>query len=372
MRVSFPTMGDYWVFTKAIFDKLASELVVPPPVSQRTLTLGVKYSPEGACLPFKITLGSMIEALELGADTIIMPGNYGPCRFGYYHRLQEEILRDLGYKFQMISESMGIRRMVASIFKGSRLSEFLPGLIFSLAKLKLLDELPHTLYRIRAIEQEVGSATRIYKDTLKPLDKAKSYRELRQVKKEYLKKLGSIPTRSSDGVVKVGITGEIYVVLEPFANMEIEIELGKLGVEVRRPISLWEFVSNFNPLVIAFGLGERRRCYRAARPYLSCHIGGDGWQSVGEKVLHAKDWHGMVHLEPFGCLPETVARNIMSKTKEELPVLNLIYDEHTGKAGVITRLEAFVDMIRRQKRKPAEGKRSNLTRGRAHGSLSGH
>ena len=372
MRVSFPAMGDYWVFTRAIFDKLAAELVLPPPVSQRTLSLGVKYSPEGACLPFKITLGSMIEALEVGADTIIMPGNYGPCRFGYYHRLQEEILRDLGYNFQMISESMGLRRMGASMLKGSRPSQFLPGLIFSLAKLKLLDELPRTLYRIRAIEKEVGSATRVYKDTLEALDKARGYRELRQVKKEYLKKLGSLPTVSSDRVVKVGITGEIYVVLEPFANMEVEIELGKLGVEVRRPISLWEFASNFNPLVTAFGLGERIRCYRAARPYLSRHIGGDGWQSVGEKVLHAKEWDGMVHLEPFGCLPETMARNIMPQTKEELPVLNLIYDEHTGKAGVISRLEAFVDMIRRQKRRAAEGKQSNLSGGKAHGSLSWH
>ena len=80
----------------------------------------------------------------------------------------------------------------------------------------------------------------------------------------------------------------------------------------------------------------------------------------------------MVHLEPFGCLPETMARNIMPQTKEELPVLNLIYDEHTGKAGVISRLEAFVDMIRRQKRRAAEGKQSNLSGGKAHGSLSWH
>ena len=66
--------------------------------------------------------------------------------------------------------------------------------------------------------------------------------------------------------------------------------------------------------------------------------------------MHAKDWDGLVHLEPFGCLPETMARNIMPSTKEQLPVLNIIYDEHTGKAGVINRLEAFVDMIYRRKK----------------------
>jgi len=40
----------------------------------------------------------------------------------------------------------------------------------------------------------------------------------------------------------------------------------------------------------------------------------------------------------------------MPSTKERLPVLNLIYDEHTGKAGIINRLEAFLDMIQRKKR----------------------
>ena len=83
-------------------------------------------------------------------------------------------------------------------------------------------------------------------------------------------------------------------------------------------------------------------------------MGGDGWQSVGEKVLHDRDWDGLVHLEPFGCLPETMARNIMPSIKDEFPVLNIIYDEHTGKAGIINRLEAFLDMIYRRKRKRVE------------------
>jgi len=32
-------------------------------------------------------------------------------------------------------------------------------------------------------------------------------------------------------------------------------------------------------------------------------------------------------------------------------VLNIIYDEHTGKAGVINRLEAFVDMLLYRKKR---------------------
>jgi len=62
----------------------------------------VAHSPEFACLPLKINIGNFIEALEKGADTIVMAGGVGPCRFGYYGQVQKEILKDLGYDFEMI------------------------------------------------------------------------------------------------------------------------------------------------------------------------------------------------------------------------------------------------------------------------------
>jgi len=350
MRVTFPHVGNIWVAVKAMANKLGIDLVVPPLTSQRTLSLGVKYSPETVCLPFKLTLGNMIEALELGADTIIMIGQYGPCRFGYYHKVQELILRQLGYDFQMVKESLGIRHMVKYLTNGASLREIITGFRFGLAKLRVLDELEQLVYKIRAIERDKGNATLIYRDALKAVDDAKDYQAVKQAKQEHLQKLMSLPTVSSPNPLKIGVTGEFFVVIDPFANIDIEIELGKLGAEVRRPQSVWEWV-NFNPFATTFSLREKDKSHKAAMPYLSRHVGGDGWQSVGEKVLHARDWDGLVHLEPFGCLPETIARNIMPSTKEGLPLLNIIYDEHTGKAGIITRLEAFLDMIHRKKRR---------------------
>lgn len=72
MRVTFPHMGNVYISLKAMLHHLGVEFVVPPPSSKRTMTLGVKYSPEFACLPLKINLGNYIEAYELGADTILM------------------------------------------------------------------------------------------------------------------------------------------------------------------------------------------------------------------------------------------------------------------------------------------------------------
>ena len=147
----------------------------------------------------------------------------------------------------------------------------------------------------------------------------------------------------------MGITGEFYVLLEPFSNLDLESELGKLGVEVRRTtfISGWTKFSLFlNPL----GVNEKDRIHKAALPYLKRDIGGDGWESVGEKVLHAKEYDGLIHLAPFTCMPEIVAQNIMPKTKENIPVLTILCDEQLAKLGMLTRLEAFVDLLKHRRR----------------------
>ena len=43
-------------------------------------------------------------ALELGADVLVQFA--GPCRLGYYGELQQSIMRDLGYEFDMLNFAM--------------------------------------------------------------------------------------------------------------------------------------------------------------------------------------------------------------------------------------------------------------------------
>jgi predicted nucleotide-binding protein (sugar kinase/HSP70/actin superfamily) len=130
--------------------------------------------------------------------------------------------------------------------------------------------------------------------------------------------------------------------------MDIERELGKLGVEVRRMtfVSKWTKFSLLNPLRI----NEKDKIHKAALPYLKRDIGGDGWESVGEKVVHANQYDGLIHLAPFTCMPEVVAQNIMPSTKESIPVLTVLCDEQIAKPGMLTRLEAFIDLLERKRR----------------------
>ena len=111
MRLTFPHMGLLSIPVETLLNGLGHQAVPAPPTNKRTFELGAKYSPEGACLPFKINLGNFIEALEQGAEGILMGGGLGPCRFGYYAQIQQRILADLGYKFEMLLiEPLGGKR----------------------------------------------------------------------------------------------------------------------------------------------------------------------------------------------------------------------------------------------------------------------
>ena len=93
----------------------------------------------------------------------------------------------------------------------------------------------------------------------------------------------------------------------------------------------------------------------------------EGISSLGQKIYWANEYEmtgtaghylkdnkidGIITLNSFGCGPDSLMiERIMRKAKElEKPMLVLTIDEHTGEAGFITRLEAFVDMLYRKKR----------------------
>ncbi|MCK4260418.1 MAG: hypothetical protein KAX49_15690 [Halanaerobiales bacterium] len=83
-------------------------------------------------------------------------------------------------------------------------------------------------------------------------------------------------------------------------------------------------------------------------------IGGYGQETIGQAVLYARQgFDGTIQVVPFTCMPEIVAESILPvvNEKENIPILSLFFDEHSGEAGIQTRLEAFVDLVRSRKRK---------------------
>ncbi|MFC2012771.1 CoA protein activase [Chloroflexota bacterium] len=355
MRVAIPHLGNLYIPFKALFQRLGIDYVMPPANTRRTLSLGVKHGPEGLCIPFKLTLGNLIEAAMLGADTLLMPGGFGICRLGSYARTQEQILRDLGYDVEIVQMGVseqklwGFLKMVQRISGNAPWLKIISGFRFGLAKLNALDRVERIVQQARPVEKVKGTANRLYARAVRAIDGADDYADLKRVQVEYIGRIERIDRGNGRKPLVVGVAGEFYVVLEPFSNLDVESELGKLGVEVRRTMftSEWmKFTMFLNPL----GYNEKDRLHKAAFPYLKRDIGGEGWETVGEKVLHAGEYDGLIHLAPFTCMPEIVAQNIMPSTREKMPVLTILCDEQIAKPGMLTRLEAFVDLLERRRR----------------------
>jgi predicted nucleotide-binding protein (sugar kinase/HSP70/actin superfamily) len=152
----------------------------------------------------------------------------------------------------------------------------------------------------------------------------------------------------------VDLTGEIYLVCDSFSNQNVMAELGKMGVEVRRSLTVSGFLKDaIIPKIFREGETHLQRAFRLAKPYLMRDIGGDALECVSDVAYaHQRGVDGLIHISPFTCMPEIMSQNIFPAMREDLdiPILPLIMDEQTGKAGYITRLEAFVDLMRRKKR----------------------
>ncbi|HUS04486.1 MAG TPA: CoA protein activase [Dehalococcoidia bacterium] len=365
MRVGIPHLGNVYVAIKTMAYRLGTsdnELVIPPPMTQRTLEMGVKYSPTEACLPYKLTLGSLIEACELGADTLTQARGTGICRLGYYARGQEQMLYDLGYNTHFITIDVShhkiasILQLIKDMTNNSPWHEVIPAFFFGIGKLAALDRVENVVQKIRAVELEKGMANRIYREVVKAIDDATSSKEVKGIAKEYIDRLNRVPRDPEADPLKVGIVGEIYVVIEPFANMDIEVELGKLGVEVERTMTLSRWIK-YSLFLNYLGVDEWKEVHKLAKPYLDHDVGGDGWESVGEKVLYSqRGCDGVIHLAPFTCMPEIVAQNIMPSTREDIPVLAVTCDEQMAKQGMLTRLEAFVDLLGFRRRRRRDGR----------------
>ena len=99
---------------------------------------------------------------------------------------------------------------------------------------------------------------------------------------------------------------------------------------------------------------HHQEAIKRAKPYLEHRLGGKAQESIGSAILYKEHgWDGMIHLYPFTCMPEIISRSILPQVSKEIdfPILSLVLDEHTGEAGLQTRLEAFVDMLKRREEK---------------------
>lgn len=359
IKVAFPHMGTISIAWAAGLKKIGVEPYVPPYTSKKTLSYGTKNSPEAICLPYKLILGNFIEAIEGGADYVAMITSPGICRLGEYGNNIQNTLKDLGYKANYIELSLydGIKGLYKFLKELSGKNDpilIMRAINITIRKIFAIDDLDRALSYYRAREVKFGEAEKHYKKALKMIDKVDSTLDLKHVYHEALKEIEKTEIDPNKEVLHVDLTGEIFLVNDEFSNQNIERELGRMGVETRRSLTVGSFLKDaIIPKAFRPPETHLQRAERMAKPYLMRDIGGDALECVSDVVfadVNGKD--GIIHISPFTCMPEIMSQNIFPtmRGEHEIPILTLIMDEQTGKAGYITRLEAFVDLMRRKKR----------------------
>jgi predicted nucleotide-binding protein (sugar kinase/HSP70/actin superfamily) len=357
MKITFPFMGPVLAYQK-LFERFGHTVITPLRPTPKTVELGAKYSPEFICLPFKIILGSFIEAAEQGAELIVTSGGIGACRAVYYGRLSEQILQQLGYNvrvlvFDTIFEDFNsFFNQFKEIKNHQSLTELIRAFHFVIRLIYISDLLQKKLNHIRPYEVTWGTCDRKWQEVQFSLGQCNDLTDLRAVFQKAVRIISAIPVVKERNVLKVGLVGEIYLVMESAANYDLESKLGTYGVEIFRSWYLSDWLTHC--------ILPPRRMLRQVRHYLKHEVGGHERDSIGHILQYNRlGCDGAIHLLPFGCMPELITQTIIPTLALDLdfPILSLSLDEQTGWVNYQIRLEAFIELLwnRKELRGAANG-----------------
>lgn len=349
-KIAFPIMGDYALIAEYFFKNATDvEIIKTSKITTKTIEIGNKYSPSFVCMPFKYTLGSLKEALDLGADTLLQLG--GGCRYGYYFELQEKILKDLGYKFKMINfvtegktDFKRIKSEFSKIKTKTSLYKIIKYTILTRKMIKYFDNIDEIIRTKIGFEKEEGSFIKLKNNIQKDLLKSKSLITLYIRYKNAVKKLNKIEINKPSNALKIGIIGELYTVMEPFSNYFLEKDLAKHNIEIKR-------FTNVNYLLFKKGKYEKKHLKNVSK-YVKYKMGADAMDNISwTKYLAENKYDGIIHIKSSFCTPEIGAMPIINKIakKYNIPIIFLSFDSNTSEVGIKTRLEAFYDMIEMRK-----------------------
>ena len=358
--IAWPRMGRIDIPLKALLVSLGANVVIPPANSNEALELGVRNSIEGICLPYKLNLANYIMALDKGANTLMMFQAPGSCRLGNYTKMAQKTLKSMGYDFDMVIFDMYKSKMKQTLQAFWHVTHcinpfrYYKGFSLGFNKFFAIDTAERLLFYTRPRELHKGDAEACYEKWLKITDETNSVWKAKGLKKRIIEDFKKIPIDKNKEVPVIYLIGEFFVLLDPYTNQNIEKELGEMGVEVQRQIMFGDWLEHvLKPSLFYRKESHRERSVRYSKDYMKRAIGGECIETIGDTVYAAKHGvDGIIHISPFSCMPEIVAQNILPKVsrEEDIPVMSLVLDEQTGKAGYITRIEAFVDLVKRKKR----------------------
>ena len=347
--------GNYSLALAASVECLGVEPWTQRSTTPETMRLGVEASPEFACLSFKACTGHFIRAAQQGIRYGVMVNSRGTCRLRYYREIQQKILKERGLDLFIFGLGYdGIKPPLIRHFDPD-LIPFLQCCARAQQKTLAVDALEKEAWRVRAVERQPGDATCVLNACLADLEKARTVPEIRACARTFKPRFREVPIDETRPPLRIGLLGEATLLRDRYLNHNLEELLGGLGAEVRNFFLLGDEMRNIFQIGF-FSRNSRWRMKRLARPYLENLVGGHALDSVAHALRCAEEgYDGIVHVSPAGCMPEVSVRPILRRISQDLdlPVLECSFDEHSSHVGLVTRLEAFVSVLRERQENKA-------------------
>ena len=316
----------YFPFWKKLLEELNVEIILSPPTNKKIVEEGVSHGFGELCIPVKIYYGQLLKLVQDHPD--------------------------LDYIF--------VPRYVAEVKEAFFCPKFLslPDII------KILPNIPKILnFEVNVKEFPIAtSVIELGKELGKTQNQAlNAYKEAQKYFEEYHKFLRdgasvnralklvernrpfTLPKRKDEGDLKFLLLGHGYNIFDTFINLDFQKKLKDHGVKVFTIENLPESVFK-DPVII----NKRLRNY---------------WRHE-EEIMQAiryfltkgrKEIEGVIFLVSFACGPDSLISELIMRDMKVvgLPFLEITMDEHSADAGMLTRIEAFIEMVRRKKKKLA-------------------
>ncbi|MGI6225250.1 MAG: acyl-CoA dehydratase activase-related protein [Peptococcales bacterium] len=312
IKVGIPRALSYYKFFplwKSFFLNLGVEVIVSPPTNKDILDSGAKYVVDEVCLPVKVFFGH-VNYLKDKVDYIFTPR-----------------VVSVEKKEYTCPKFMGIPDMLSTI-------DNLPRLIGP-----TIDITKNEKPLLKTILDVGCLFTNKHFSIIKAWFNANT--NLKKFNQEWLKqtfpkelKIPQVRKENSD--VALCVIGHEYILYDSYLSMNLLEKLAKLNVYIYTPEMLPKSLINNElkdyPKKIFWNFAKNS-------------LGASFYYSRQENIK------GFIHISSFGCGPDSMSSSMIMhhlKNKTDKPILNLTIDEHTGEAGINTRIEAFYDLLQRR------------------------
>jgi len=347
---------------RAMFQFFGKEFAEFPEITEAMLKYGEGKSPEYACLPFKIYLGFFRELAQAGVNDVLIHGtrNIRACRYldlwaGIQKYLREEGYKDFTFHFWGGYGAKYSFRQLRKIMGGPSYLKMARGILVYTSTLQATDELNDLANYARPRAYDFATVDNWLKKSLDALKPVRSRRQLSPLLAAAKADFAQIKLDRSRPISRLALVGDLFKVHEPFFHFDTIRKLNRLGVEVKQPQSFSLLFIGSNRLPSRAGYSRQFKEYQQkSKKYLRSLPASYLDLGVGEAVAEvAGGARGIVHFQSFGCMPDIMLKPILDRIGRDykVPVLHFMRDTHASDAAYQTRLEAFVDLIKRQELK---------------------